>query len=51
MIIIPNYRCRRCNYVYVENEQKICFEDLEEDFRCPRCRCSKNTFIKMNNSQ
>ena len=40
------YRCKRCNYVYINGEKEIPFEKLESNFRCPKCRASKNFFIK-----
>ena len=40
------YRCRRCNYLYIDEEQKSCFDNLDENFKCPRCHCSKKMFIK-----
>ena len=40
------YRCKRCNYVYTNAEKEVPFEKLEDNFRCPKCRASKNFFIK-----
>ena len=46
---MPNYRCKRCNYLYIDDEQNQCFEDVDEkEWRCPRCKCSKNMFVKLN---
>ncbi|MFX0059897.1 MAG: rubredoxin [Candidatus Hodarchaeota archaeon] len=40
------HRCKRCNYLYIDNDQNTPFEKLEEDYRCPRCRASKKFFLK-----
>ncbi|MFX1356426.1 MAG: rubredoxin [Promethearchaeota archaeon] len=40
------HRCKRCNFIYIDNEQKIPFEKLEEDYKCPRCHASKKFFLK-----
>lgn len=41
------YRCKRCNYIYINEENNIPFEELDEDeFRCPKCRTSKKFFVK-----
>ncbi|MFX1360233.1 MAG: rubredoxin [Promethearchaeota archaeon] len=42
------YRCKRCNYLYINGEQDIHFEKLEDNFKCPKCRASKNFFIEKN---
>ena len=39
------YVCSVCGYVYDPAEHDgIAFEDLPEDFKCPRCKQSKNKF-------
>ncbi len=40
------YRCRKCNFLYIDDEQKVCFEELDDDYSCPRCSCSKKMFTK-----
>ena len=40
------YRCKRCNYVYVDEEQKLPFKDVEEEWKCPKCRSSKRVFVE-----
>lgn len=42
------YRCKKCNYLYIEEEQKVPFEAVGEDYKCPRCRASKRFFVKKN---
>lgn len=42
------HRCGRCNYLYIDDKQQVCFDDLDEnEFKCPRCRCSKKMFNKL----
>ncbi|MFX1276291.1 MAG: rubredoxin [Promethearchaeota archaeon] len=44
------YRCKRCNYLYIDEQNECCFEDIiEEKFKCPRCKCSKRLFEKIEN--
>ena len=43
------HRCKRCNYLYIDEEQKVPFEEVSEDYKCPRCRASKRFFEKKNN--
>ena len=43
------YRCKRCNYIYADEEQEVAFKDISEDYRCPKCRSSKRVFIKKGN--
>jgi rubredoxin len=40
------YRCKRCNFLYIDEEQVKPFENVEEDYNCPKCRASKNFFVK-----
>ncbi|TFF98569.1 MAG: rubredoxin [Promethearchaeota archaeon] len=40
------YRCKICNYIYDDKENEIIFDDLDEEYRCPKCRASKNHFVK-----
>jgi rubredoxin len=43
------YRCKRCNYVYVDEEQEIPFEKVTKEWKCPKCRSSKNFFVEKAN--
>jgi len=45
------YRCKRCNYLYIEDEQGKAFERVENDYKCPKCRASKNFFVKKENTK
>ncbi len=38
------YRCTVCNYIYDEEIEKIPFSELPEDWRCPVCNASKESF-------
>ncbi|MFX1312924.1 MAG: rubredoxin [Promethearchaeota archaeon] len=40
------HRCKRCNYLYIDEEQEIQFEKLQESWTCPKCRASKKFFVK-----
>ncbi|MFX1375661.1 MAG: rubredoxin [Promethearchaeota archaeon] len=40
------HRCKRCNYLYVDEEQKIPFEKIGDEWKCPKCRSSKKFFIE-----
>jgi len=40
------YRCKRCNYIYIDDEKPVPFESLGEDYRCPKCHSSKKMFVK-----
>ena len=39
------YICSVCGYVYdPDDNDGVCFEDLPDDWRCPRCKQPKNKF-------
>lgn len=40
------YRCKRCNYIYIDEEQKIPFEKTSDEWKCPKCRSSKKIFVE-----
>ena len=40
------HRCKRCNYIYVDEEHKIPFENVGAEWRCPKCRSSKRVFVE-----
>ncbi len=46
MFIMATYRCKKCNYIYVDGEQEVPFDQVGEDYKCPRCRTSKRFFEK-----
>ncbi|MFA6118803.1 MAG: rubredoxin [Parachlamydiales bacterium] len=42
---MKKYICRVCGYVYDPSEnEKIDFEDLDEDWICPECGVGKDQF-------
>ncbi len=38
------YVCQICGYVYDESKEKIPFDKLEDDWKCPLCKASKSEF-------
>jgi rubredoxin len=40
------YRCKRCNYIYDDGEQKKPFKDVGNEWKCPKCRSSKIVFVE-----
>ena len=42
------YKCTICGYVYDDAKEKIKFEDLPEDWKCPLCGAYKSLFKKIN---
>ncbi len=42
------YRCTLCGYIYDDRKEKIKFEDLPDDWKCPLCGATKNQFEKIN---
>jgi len=44
------YRCKRCQFMYKEELEGKCFDELGEEFKCPRCSCSKGMFELIQDS-
>lgn len=42
------YKCTICGYIYDDAKEKIKFEDLPEDWKCPLCGAPKSLFKKIN---
>lgn len=42
------YRCNLCGFIYDDAKEKIKFEDLPEDWKCPLCGAPKSQFTKIN---
>ena len=42
------YRCVICGHIYDDEVEKIKFEDLPDDWKCPVCGVSKDKFEKIN---
>lgn len=38
------WRCAACKWLYKEAVEKVKFEDLPADWRCPVCKAGKNVF-------
>jgi len=46
-VLMAEYRCTVCNYVYSEKEEKKRFSELPDDWRCPVCNAPKSLFVKL----
>ena len=42
------YRCNLCGYIYDDSKEKVKFEDLPENWKCPLCGAPKSQFTKIN---
>lgn len=42
------YRCTICGYIYDDEKEAVKFEDLPEDWKCPRCGVGKDKFVKID---
>jgi len=42
------YQCTICGYIYDNDKEEIKFEDLPDDWKCPRCGVGKEYFKKVN---
>jgi rubredoxin len=40
------YTCTLCGYEYDEKVEKVLFEELPDDWRCPICKAPKSAFEK-----
>ena len=38
------YTCTMCGYEYDEKVEKVPFEELPDDWRCPVCKAPKSAF-------
>jgi rubredoxin len=41
------WRCAACKWLYKEREQKVKFDDLPDDWKCPICKAGKDVFEKI----
>lgn len=41
---MKKYRCTICGYIYDDSKEKVKFDDLPDDWKCPICGASKNLF-------
>ena len=42
------YQCSLCGYIYDDSKEKVKFEDLPDDWKCPLCGAPKSLFNKIN---
>ena len=42
------YKCSLCGYIYDDAKEKIKFEDLPDDWKCPLCGAPKSLFDKID---
>lgn len=42
------YQCSVCGYIYDDSKEKMKFEDLPDDWKCPRCGVGKELFVKID---
>ncbi|MEG1706625.1 MAG: rubredoxin [Clostridia bacterium] len=43
---MAKYVCSICGYIYDEQKQKVKFNDLPTEWKCPLCGASKSDFVK-----
>mgnify|MGYP005757714171 CR=1 FL=1 len=48
---MKKYRCTICGYIYDEAVEKVKFEDLPEDWKCPLCGVPKSLFQEVVEEQ
>ena len=41
---MKKYKCLLCGYIYDDEKEKIKFEDLSDDWKCPLCGADKSAF-------
>lgn len=42
------YQCSVCGYIYDDSKESVKFEDLPDDWKCPRCGVGKELFVKID---
>ena len=42
------YKCSLCGYIYDDEKEKVKFEDLPDDWKCPLCGAPKSLFNKID---
>lgn len=42
------YKCNLCGFIYDDAKEKVKFEDLPDDWKCPLCGAPKSQFTKIN---
>ncbi|MFA9454024.1 MAG: rubredoxin, partial [Candidatus Aminicenantaceae bacterium] len=41
---MKKWKCSVCGYIYDESQEALPFEDLAEDWNCPRCGAPRSAF-------
>ncbi len=41
------WRCAACKWLYKEDKERVKFEDLPSDWKCPVCKATKDVFEKI----
>ena len=44
---MKKYRCTICGYIYDDSKEKVKFEDLPDDWKCPACGAPKSLFLEV----
>jgi len=44
---MAKWKCGKCGYIYDEEKEGTPFEDLPDDWKCPRCKSPKSRYKKM----
>lgn len=47
VILMGQYECEICGYIYDEDEEGTLWKDLPADWACPECGATKEDFIKL----
>ena len=42
---MAKYRCQLCGHIYDEAKEKVKFQDLPDDWKCPMCFAPKSMFV------
>lgn len=48
---MARYKCQLCGYIYDDAKEKVKFEDLPDDWKCPMCGAPKSLFKKMETEE
>ncbi len=48
---MKKYRCKICGYIYDDAKEKVKFEDLPNDWKCPLCGAPKNLFEEITEKE
>lgn len=45
--MMAKWKCSVCGYVYDEDAEGVKFEDLPDDWKCPKCKMPKSKFVRV----